>query len=335
MSSKKELGQFYTTQCQYIMTEIMIPAHVKNIIEPFSGNGDLINFIKSFNKDFVIESYDIDPKIPISIKQDTLKNPPIYDKKYIITNPPFLARNKSSNKEIFDKYNSNDLYKCFILELLKQDPIGGIIIVPLNFWCSIRKNDVLLRKQFVEKFFVARVNVFEEQVFDDTSYSICCIQFEKRINEIFDISFHFFPNKELCIIKVDEKNNFTIGGELYLLPKTNKYTVKRLVNGMKPNSFILLKCIDDANQLGLSFERELYYDNTLNKSERSYATLVIEPPLTILQQKLLIKKFNHFISEKRLEYKSLFLANYREKSRKRISFQLAYTIIGNLLDQYL
>jgi hypothetical protein len=104
---------------------------------------------------------------------------------------------------------------------------------------------------------------------------------------------------------------------------------------MKPNSFILLKCIDDANLLGLSFERELYYDNTLNKSERSYATLVIEPPLTISQQKLLIEKFNHFISEKRLEYKSLFLANYREKSRKRISFQLAYTIIGNLLDQYL
>lgn len=66
---------------------------ITTIIEPFTDNGDLL-------------------KIKVNI----------------LTNPPYLARNKSMNKELFDKYNINDLYKCFIEILL-----DGILIVPLNF----------------------------------------------------------------------------------------------------------------------------------------------------------------------------------------------------------
>ena len=47
--SKSQLGQFYTTNYEYILSNMEIPQYVNTIIEPFVGNGDLLNFIKNSN----------------------------------------------------------------------------------------------------------------------------------------------------------------------------------------------------------------------------------------------------------------------------------------------
>ena len=177
--SKKELGKFYTTNYAYILSNMNIPLTVKTIIEPFVGKGDLLNFIKNINK-YNLEIYDIDPQFSTVIKQDTLLNPPDYTNKFILTNPPYLARNKSKNKTLYEKYNSNDLYKCFIINLLTNICLGGIIIIPLNFLSSIRKTDIDLRKKFLEKYHIKMINIFEEKVFIDTGYAVCSILFEKK-----------------------------------------------------------------------------------------------------------------------------------------------------------
>ena len=145
--SKSSLAQFYTTNYKYILNNLSIPKNITNIIEPFAGNGDLLNFIKNKNK-YKIELYDIDPKQENIIKRDTLTDPPSYEDKYVLTNPPYLARNKNKNKELYEKYNCNDLYKCFIKSLINSNAAGGIIIVPLNFISSIRSTDINLRKDF-------------------------------------------------------------------------------------------------------------------------------------------------------------------------------------------
>ena len=44
-SIKKKLGQFYTTNQEYILQGINIPENIKNIIEPFTGNGDLLHLL--------------------------------------------------------------------------------------------------------------------------------------------------------------------------------------------------------------------------------------------------------------------------------------------------
>ena len=142
--SKTKLGQFYTTNYQYILKNMKIPDNIKNIIEPFVGCGDLLKFIDK-NK-YNIELYDIEPKYNDTIKKDTLLEPPIYDNKFVLTNPPYLARNKNEDKTLYDKYNTNDLYKCFIINLIDSFCFGGIIIIPLNFISSIRKSDIELRK---------------------------------------------------------------------------------------------------------------------------------------------------------------------------------------------
>jgi len=338
---KHSLGQYFTTNQTYILQNFKIPENVENIIEPFAGNGDLLNFIEKSK--YNIECFDIEPKLDFIIKRDTIKNPPSYNGKFILTNPPYLARNKSNDKELFDKYNVNDLYKCFIIELITNTSIGGIIIVPLNFWSSIRKADIQLRNQFLEIYDIIHLNIFEEQVFVDTTTTVCSFQFQLRENaEIKTININVYPSNTKIETILNDENNYMIGGEIYNLKLKNEYKISRLTtkNIKNKNTTIIVKCIDDNkdSKIGLSFvaDENIYVDNTPNQSARTYATLIIEPELNIIHQKKLVNDFNEFLEFYRLKYNSLFLSNYRESkdiARKRISFDLVYQIVEYILDQ--
>lgn len=339
-NKKTALGQFFTTNYKYILQNFYIPENVKHIVEPFAGNCDLLSFIE--NKDeYTIECYDIDRKKDNVIQRDTLLDPPNYDDTFIITNPPYLARNKCESKVLYDKYDTNDLYKCFIKQLIYSNCSGGILIIPLNFWCSIRKSDIQLRKDFLEKYKIIKLNIFEERVFNDTSYTICSFQFtrnEHTNKNEHTLNIDIYPTKKPYTFVLSEKNNYTVGGEIYNLPYKNTYKITRLLEGETPNTNILAKCIDDNvnNQIQLKMvnDNEIFYDDTPNKSARTYATLVINPELSIEQQENLVKNFNDYMTQMREKYHSLFLTNYRESksiARKRISFDLLYHIVGYLL----
>ena len=93
---KHKFGQFYTTNYTYILQNLFIPKNITTIIEPFTGNGDLLNFFDK--KKYNLECYDIEPQKKFVVQRDTIKNPPNYNDKFIITNPPYLARNKAKDK---------------------------------------------------------------------------------------------------------------------------------------------------------------------------------------------------------------------------------------------
>ena len=249
MENKKIFGQFYTKNYDYILQNMKIPNNITNFIEPFSGEGDLVKFIKDNatepNK-INIDTFDIDPKTSCTIKRDTLLDPPSYKDKFVITNPPYLARNKSKNKRLFDKYNCNDLYKCFIITLMNDVCDGGIIIIPLNFISSIRKSDIDLRKNFFQIYHARIINIFEEQVFEDTSYSVCSIYFLKRKDYTNNTKLYIYPCKKEFSIDFNLKNNYTIGGEIYNIPQDEKIKIQRATKNINKNiTNILLKCIDD------------------------------------------------------------------------------------------
>jgi hypothetical protein len=353
--NKQMLGQFYTTHHEYILQNMKIPDSITNIIEPFTGNGDLITFIekqqKNNNVNYNIECYDIEPTKNSITKQDTIKNPPCYNNKYLITNPPYLARNKCKNKSLFDKYDVNDLYKCVIKEILTNVCLGGIFIIPLNFWSSIRVADIKLRQSFLEKYNVLLLNIFEEQVFDDTTYTICSFQFELKENSTNEnnnentniLNIVVYPSKTIIETELNNTNNFMIGGAIYNLKLKNDYKITRLTtkNKEKCNTNILVKCIDDNinSQIGLSFveDKDIYIDSTPNQTARTYASLIIEPKIDTVKQQQLVIKFNNYLNEHRKKYNSLFLTNYRESkdiARKRISFDLVYSITEYILDNF-
>jgi hypothetical protein len=311
-----------------------IPDDIDIIIESFCGNGDLLKFLQ---KEYILECYDIEPKHSYIIERDTLKNPPNYDGKFILTNPPYIARNKNEDKEIYDIYKTNDLYKCFILSFINSNCKGGIIIIPINFLCSYRSNDIKLRKQFLEKFQIKLINIFEEKVFNDTSTSVCVIQFDLKKNNEEIIKIDIYPSKKLIEILLNNDNNYTIGGEILQIKSSIKYKIKRATKNSKEGiSNILLKTIDDKNELGAIIvdDNEIIIDNTENLSMRSYASIIIIPMIDITIQKKLVEIFNEYLKINREKYNSLFLTNYRENKRKRISFDLAFKIFGYLLDNF-
>lgn len=341
METKQKLGQFYTTNYKYILSNMTIPDEETTIIEPFAGDGSLLNFIDNQNK-YKIELYDIDPKKHNINKQDTLLNPPDYKYKFILTNPPYLARNKNTNKTLYDKYQTNDLYKCFIKSIINCHCNGGIIIVPLNFLCSIRESDIKLRKTFINEFQIKQINIFEEQVFNDTKYSVCSILFIRKNNNEETIDLFIYPSNISQTINLNKLNNYTFGGEIYKLPQNKDIIIERATKNTnyqdKYLTNILLKCIDDnnINKLGLKIVKnnELFIDNTQNLTARSYASIVLNINLEEKVQELLVLNVNEYINTQRKKYNSLFLTNYRESNtiaRKRISFDLAFKIINYII----
>ena len=99
-NKKVKYGQFYTKKSQYIIGNLIEDLNEnKIVIEPFCGEGDLLIFNNKY------EIYDIDPKIDTCVKRDTLKDAPIYEGKLVVTNTPFLAKNKNTDKSIYELYN--------------------------------------------------------------------------------------------------------------------------------------------------------------------------------------------------------------------------------------
>lgn len=347
--TKGQRGQFYTTNCDYILRGLRLPAKCR-LIEPFAGNGDLIEFARrmpgaSRRK---IEAYDIAPPAAAAsrysiVARDTIMNPPDYAGKVVMTNPPFLARNKAACKVPFDHYGVNDLYKCFIRSLILDPCAGGIIILPINFWCSIRRADADLRREFLEKYRIAAMNIFEKQVFDDTSCAICSMQFEKRASPGREqpIRATVFPGESAITFILSAAAGYVIGGEIYGLRKS-RYKVERATRlnaGSEGATNIVAKCLDDNAErrirLFMADDIEKYVDRTKNLSGRSYAALIITPQISKEVQGRLVNRVNGYIEQIRATYHSLCLTNYREaviSARKRISFGLIFTIVSHHLD---
>ena len=340
---KQKLGQFFTTNYAYILQGLQVPSDIERIVEPFAGNGDLLSFLTVEQRNRTT-CYDIDVRHSYIIARDTILSPPSYEGSFVLTNPPYLARNKASDKTAFDKYGVNDLYKCLIKELLTNTPTGGILIIPLNFWSSVRKADTVLRREFLQRFAVQRLNIFEEAVFADTTTTVCSFQFARRVgvrNEHEEITTFIYPSAKKIVAEFTETNQYLLGGEIYCLPINPKYTITRLTSRnvqVAGRTNLLAKCIDDSMKARISLtvvpDEKVYVDETANSTARTYATLVIEPPISKEQQVVLAERFNTYLNQQRERYHSLFLANFRESkdlARKRISFDLVYQLVGYLL----
>jgi len=174
--TKQELGQYYTTNSDYILQGLSIPEGVE-VIEPFVGQGDLLDWSRRHHPTHTITGYDIDPKID-AIQQDTLLHPPDYTDKFVLTNPPYLSRvsDEGRHDKTYDRWGVGDLYKCALVSFIRGNCIGGIIVLPLNF---ISSSDWKLRKLLLERYSITRLNVYEHAVFDDTDYTVCAFEFHR------------------------------------------------------------------------------------------------------------------------------------------------------------
>ena len=343
--NKKNRGQFYTTNSSYILEGLAVPSNdIRRIIEPFAGKGDLIEWVKKNWNISDIEAYDIEPKGVGIKKRDTLTNPPDYKDSWIITNPPYLARNKSENKDIYNLYDTNDLYKCFIMSVAKQNNCkGGIFIIPAGFFFSPRDIDVRCRDAFMKKYKITKVRYFEETVFDDTTTTIVAFSFEKSEHDLVEqnVEWIMLPSRVQKTFNMSSSNDWIIGGDIYNLSFPKNISIRRHIEGHKLREgeqqlYITLNALDSGKKNGrisLTYKKDYIYPS--KDCSRTYATFRISGKLLNESEQIqLCTDFNEFIEQKRKDTWSLFLPQFRESkeyARKRIPFELGYRIFLHLI----
>lgn len=347
---KKNKGQFYTTQAEYILEGLPTPldsevraSGIRCIIEPFAGQGDLLTWLERFPCSLPIEAYDIEPKKEEILQRDTLLSPPNYKDAWVLTNPPYLARNKSDAKEVFDVYDTNDLYKCFLTSLVKGECKGGIVIIPAGFFFSPRDIDVRCRHEFMSKYKILKVKYFEETVFEDTTTTIVAVSFEKSPTPLTEqwVEWEMLPSKEKRVFPMCSTYDWIIGGDIYHIPVPTGIKVRRHVEGQKlrvqeQQTYMTLNALDSGTREGrISLQYKKDYVYPAKECSRTYATLRITGKILSEEEQIqLCTRFNAYIEEKRKDTWSLFLPQFRESkeyARKRIPFELAYRILLHLL----
>lgn len=320
-----ERTKHYTTKAQEVCANLThyIPNNTI-LIEPFVGDGDLLSLFPEAQW----ELYDIEEK-NINIIQDTLKNPPSYKEKWVITNPPYLAKNKATDKSVFNQYKTDDLYKASLLSML--DASGGIVIIPTNFFTDEKTIDI--RKKFFKIFNIVEVNIFTKPVFETTTYSVCSFAFQRKKqeqDEVQTILFNIKPINQQITVQLEPQYGYQLAGEFYHKVSNTKNIFSRLI-GNSSNDFITkikLYALDTRTErIRLEYEPIPFEGKS---TDRTYATFTSLIELTEEQQKTLINAFNTTLENFRKSYCDLSLTNYRDYNRKRIGFTFAYQLLSYL-----
>jgi hypothetical protein len=185
--TKKQLGQFYTNKNIFRHPAFIewfnnIPESQKEtVLEPFAGKNGIVNMLLELKLINKFMSYDIVPGNEKVLYRDTILDfPTNYD--VVITNPPFLARNSASRRQILTKIEPyNDLYEvCLQLSLQHSQYVAAI--VPESF--------------IVSPFFKNRVHTIislaERHIFKDTEHPVCLVLFNPEEN----VDYKIYKNKK-------------------------------------------------------------------------------------------------------------------------------------------
>ncbi len=363
---KKQLGQFFTTNADNILKGLEHLIKNKDVVDPFAGSGDLLKWAKK-NGAKTIKGFDVDTaksKNKLITFRDSILEPQNYN--FVITNPPYLNINKSS-KETKDKYFKNsfeDLYQISIASIMNSEE--GIVIVPINFLSA--ENSIKIRRIFFDKFRIVKMNYFTKKVFSDTTYNVIAFYYNKNRKSVdsFDIKTTIFPENKKIIISLHRKYNWAIGGDIirsikyqdnflgiyrlteehltqspgsikiltaynHIDNKTKATVSKKLFDDIKSN-IIFLRAIDSGSEEGKMKLEDIRKYNlhclVSKESSRHMIHLMFTKAISIEDQEKIIEIFNHTINTLRDKYSSLFLTNFRDNGRKRISFDFVYKMIN-------
>jgi hypothetical protein len=368
---KKQFGQFFTTNSDYILQGFEKFVKNKEIIDPFAGNQDLIKWAQK-NNCKKVDGFDCDKKYVDNKKvflNDSIKFPKKY--KFVCTNPPYLHKNKAdkiTKENFFTGIHSyfEDLYQVSIFSILNCEE--GILIVPLNFLSA--ENSKKIRDLFFEKFEIVKLNIFSEQVFEDTTYNVISFYFKKKKHciEKNKITAIILPEKKQISFIIEKKFGWQFGGNFLNKIKSAKnylgvfrltedflqsgeyememalqnikdkrdYSVNQSIKKILEKNILFLRAIDSKNGKKIQLEdiRKYNISGLVGKSSsRNMAHLIFEQKISIKEQETLIEEFNQELNKNRQKYFSFFLTNFRDNNRKRISFDFVYKFLNYLYQE--
>lgn len=315
--NKKLLGAFYTTYADKVFGSYKdILSEQELIVDPFVGGHSLLDYAKSLGVNKTL-GVDVNPDVKPCVLRDSLLNPQMLAG-FVFTNPPYLYINKAEDKQVFIKWNTDDLYKASIKMLINYSD-SGLIVVPQNIFLD---EDWGFREYLFDNWLISGVVWHEGVCFDDTNVRVVSFLYEKGETT------HLFGEPLIN----DKFHKLRPGYGWWEIQRTgslSKVKVRRLIEGketlMNPLP-IVLNCTDTGSNGGeFAFHTGTPYYGKV--SDRNIASFSINKNVDVDR---LVDEANQLIADNRKKYGSKIFTNFLQskgETRKRISFQQA----GNLL----
>ena len=304
MTNKILRGQFFTTSNPFQNSNAfsswysLLPEDAE-ILEPFAGAGNLFDYLPEAKW----AGYDIEPKHPDVIEQDTIKNFP-KNYKVCITNPPYLAKTTCTRKNLPVQPILEDLYlDCIKLALDNCDYV-----------CSIIPSTFIGTKLFADRLYAW--DKIDYVLFSDTDNPVGVA--------------YFVPNK------VVSTKYYVNGEEISITAEDTPETVDLHMDFNTAKGNFVLCAIDLVSQDNIkiykedsSFDRSKFLKNT----SRNYS-LFFSPDLKDED----IEGVNEFITKWRERTKDFFITSFKSeqksgKYRKRFSFGQFKWVVAQYLKE--
>ena len=179
----------------------------------------------------------------------------------------------------------------------------------------------------MKKYIVSKINIFEEEVFDNVAITVCAFQFKQKKQK---------TTKTMSKVTIypQQKINTYDFTELVLpksLTKGNiNIQVRRVVSNIAMwRTKILINCIDNINEkIGAKI---ITKEITQKKSTRHNFVVCTNRSLSLEDQKVIVYLFNKKLATIREHYGSLILPYFLGFGRKRLPFKWAYNLLSNLM----
>jgi len=324
-TDKQAKGQYYTTNSDFILSGYESVVADKKVIDPFAGGGDLLEWsLRNGATD--VSAYDIDPKYNGTIKRNTLIDPPDYTGYVLVTNPPYLSKNKcKGDKTVYDIWEQNDYYKCHLASL-SETCDEAIEILPSNFFCEGR--DTIRRKLF-ETHYIVSAKYWDVPTFDDATTGTCVVHLKKGRKEVQQFPMTLYPSGETIDVTLESKYKYLFGKDFFDdIKRANGIVVVKVDKGMnKPNTNLVVGLLDNGKwNNGIKYNS----GDPIYCSPKSFTTYQITLPdfnLTEEEQRQIEFEFQNKLQKYRKKYHSLFLANYMGPSQKILSRDYVHKLL--------
>lgn len=316
MNKKVKLGQFFTKKDIWLKEQIrnfIIASNQSIAYDPFAGEGDMLAIATQFGFRRTI-GLDIDEKLSWEVN-DSLKKIPHFDNAIIITNPPYIAKQSASRKNIdlslyFDNSVYDDIYMIAIDKMLEAQSYV-VAIIPESFINSNYKQKNLLHS----------ITILEENPFEDTENPVCVVCFDS-IKKEFDKIKVFSGNTYL--------NNLAYFENLRLEPINN---IRISFNDK--SGWLALRATDSSNGKDLihfSLKQDMDYDweNNIRISSRHISLLDLD--IKEENRPNFISLANEIILRLRKDSSDVIFTPFKGntkygKRRRRLDFRMARAII--------
>lgn len=321
------LGQYMTVNADRILENFRDVVKDKFIIDPCAGRGDLLQWAED-NSAKVTQGYDIDVDMGYPVN-DMYRSPIDCTGAVVVTNPPYLSKNRADDKAPFDKWKQSDLYKCYLATLVESNVEEAIIIQPSNFLCESREK---ARNLLFQDYSIQYAEHWQEEIFPEVAIGIMVMHIKKGGSDTQEFDYVNRTSGKITKMLLKKKKGYLFGPNA-LLNNNNYIRFEKVDKGMDaPNSNIVISLLDKGKfGLGFVYNRE----EPIYCNPKSFTTYQINTPepLDAEEQMYMVCAANHMLDKWRIHHDSMFLGNYIDYNQKIMSRTIANKILSKLYEE--